>query len=364
MNTLTATQTGWSGNRHVAAVLHGFYAHRILYGITFICLAAAFFEALALGAPTQFKPLYFLILPIVMAVAVVVAFGAMLEMVRLYRCQFQGSLLPELWKKIRDRDLAPQRLSNAVHTMFCMSVFLTGFAALKDMIPIANPFSWDDAFIQLDAIMHFGRQPYEWLAPVLNYPPVTYVLFLNYNIWFLVMIGFFLGLGFARTDTSLRQRYFIAFMLTWIMGTGLFGTVFSSVGPGLYGRLYPDRLDPFVPLLDWLKQSSQTHGIFTLQLMDDLWNSFTKGHGALSGISAMPSMHVASSILFAICGFATGRRWLGWLMVVFNVLIFLGSIHMGWHYAVDGYAGVLIAVVCWWIAGKITDWDRAARGVA
>ena len=88
------------------------------------------------------------------------------------------------------------------------------------------------------------------------------------------------------------------------------------------------------------------------------------GTGLINGISAMPSMHVGTSVLFAILGFSAGKKWLGYLMSVFAFLIFIGSIHLGWHYAIDGYAGAAIAVACWWISGKIVAWDRRKRGVA
>ena len=43
---------------------------------------------------------------------------------------------------------------------------------------------------------------------------------------------------------------------------------------------------------------------------------------------------------------------------MFTFLIFLGSIHLGWHYAIDGYFGAALAVVCWWLTGRLIDWHR------
>jgi membrane-associated phospholipid phosphatase len=141
------------------------------------------------------------------------------------------------------------------------------------------------------------------------------------------------------------------------------GTIFSSVGPGLYGRLLPDAVDPFAPLMDWLNEVAQIHTIFVIPTMNELWKDYESGTGLINGISAMPSMHVGTSVLFAILGFSAGKKWLGYLMSAFAFLIFIGSIHLGWHYAIDGYAGAAIAVACWWVSGKIVEWDRRKRGV-
>ena len=113
----------------------------------------------------------------------------------------------------------------------------------------------------------------------------------------------------------------------------------------------------------WLNEVNQNHTIFALTAMNELWKNYETGTGLINGISAMPSMHVGASILFAILGFASGKKWLGYLLSAFAFLIFIGSIHLGWHYAIDGYAGAVVAVVCWWVAGKIVDWDRRQRGV-
>ena len=40
-------------------------------------------------------------------------------------------------------------------------------------------------------------------------------------------------------------------------------------------------------------------------------------------------------------------------------VILLGSVHLGWHYAVDGYAAIGIALACWWIAGVLARWTMA-----
>lgn len=364
MNTLAMKRGNSFGSRHTFAILDGFKQHRILYALAIFCLLSVFVEATFLGASPNIAIVGLFSLPMLMIFLVFVIMGLILETVRLNRSNYQGALVPALWAKLRDRDFSPQRVSNGLHSIVCLGAFMTGFTALKSAIPTANPFSWDQTFADMDRSLHFGAHPYEWLAPLLNSPIVTLALNINYNLWFFVMFGFCFWHCFARLDNRLRQHYLLAFMMTWFVGTPLLGTVFSSVGPGLFGRLYPEVVDPYQPLMAWLQHANQSYTIYALNMMDELWNSYVRGHGAISGLSAMPSMHVGSSILFVLCGFASGKRWLAWIMVAFCAAIFLGSIHLGWHYAIDGYLGAAVAFLCWWGAGKVTSWDRAARGVA
>jgi len=38
-------------------------------------------------------------------------------------------------------------------------------------------------------------------------------------------------------------------------------------------------------------------------------------------------------------------------------------VHLGWHYAVDGYVAMALAAGLWWIAGPVARWWEAARAV-
>jgi hypothetical protein len=64
----------------------------------------------------------------------------------------------------------------------------------------------------------------------------------------------------------------------------------------------------------------------------------------------MPSIHVAMPVLFALIGWST-QRWLGLLFLLYGLMVFLGSVHLGWHYAVDGYMSVCVMLLVWRAVG-------------
>jgi hypothetical protein len=50
--------------------------------------------------------------------------------------------------------------------------------------------------------------------------------------------------------------------------------------------------------------------------------------------------------MFTIGGFAL-HRWIGWALVAYAAVIWLGSIHLGWHYAADGIVGAALTIGMW-----------------
>jgi hypothetical protein len=65
-------------------------------------------------------------------------------------------------------------------------------------------------------------------------------------------------------------------------------------------------------------------------------------------------MHVAIPVLLAGTGWRI-HRVAGWALTVFAVLILLGSVHLAWHYAVDGYVSIVAVPLLWWLVDRMYD---------
>ena len=64
------------------------------------------------------------------------------------------------------------------------------------------------------------------------------------------------------------------------------------------------------------------------------------------GISAMPSLHNAIAVLYALIAFRIGKA-IGIFMSLYAAIIFVGSVHLGWHYAVDGIIAAIAMYAIW-----------------
>ena len=342
------------------AVIAGFRAHAALYGVALGTYALGLIESLWLGVPLSFSLVSIVTGTTFVFLFLIIGLWLAAEFARLWWTGYEGSPARALQAKLLDDILAPTRVSNTIHAFTANGVFFVGFLAIKKNIPIAMPFAWDQSLMELDRAAHFGHLPHEILAPVFDYPLVTFLINVNYNLWFAVLTAFFFWQGFRKHDSSLRQRYLLAYLTTWLIGTCILGTLFSSAGPCFYSFTATGP-DPYAGLMTYLKDANALYPIWAVPTQATLWQSHLAGFGEIEGVSAMPSMHVATTILFILCARASGTRWLLWFTCVFALAIFVGSILLGWHYAVDGYAGAAVALFGWWAAGKLVKWDRANR---
>jgi hypothetical protein len=198
------------------------------------------------------------------------------------------------------------------------------------------------------------------LWPLLGNPPAILVVNVLYHLWFFWKVAVVVLVAFAAAHRATNLRFFCAFLLTWIIGGTLLATIFSSVGPCFYAFVYPGA-DPFALQLDGLRSFNVDVPVFALSVQQMLWDGqMHPERGKLAGISAMPSMHVATAYLLTRIAFVHDRR-LGYLSAAGLCVIVVGSVLLAWHYLVDGIAGILLAWAAWKVAGILLERRLAAE---
>jgi len=256
-------------------------------------------------------------------------------------------------RRLKDFFFKDGRWAVGLPLLFILQPFIAIFADVKARIPGFNAFSWDQAFDELDRVMHFGTRPWEWLQPVLGYPLITFALNIVYNFWFLAMWMFWVWFAWQEKPGVHRTRTFLSFMLIWAIGGSLFAIAFSSAGPCFFSRLGLTP-DPYAPLMSYLHEVNRIYPVWAIDTQDALWNGYANG-GMLQGISAMPSMHNATTLLIVLACWHLSKFVRG-LTIGLAVLIFIGSIHLGWHYAVDAYLAWAITLAVWFATKPLAVW--------
>lgn len=241
-----------------------------------------------------------------------------------------------------------ERTANSLNGLTASIAFVSAVGVLKGAIAILSPFAWDKALAHADRILHFGRAPDEWLWFIVQSPFALRMLNLAYNFWFIVLIATVFTACITRKDTKLRHQFLMSFMLIWTLGGFFLAMGLSSAGPCFYERL--GLGGDFRPLMQALAAADRIYPIWALSTQNMLWSGYTGATVGSIGISAFPSMHVAMAVLFSL--YATQRsRPAGILMWAFAAVIMVGSVALGWHYAIDGYAGALLSIMIWKACG-------------
>jgi hypothetical protein len=255
---------------------------------------------------------------------------------------------------LRANYLNAERIMTAFPIIFLLPIFTSAFTSLKAMIPIINPFSWDPIFAKFDAIIHGGIQPWALLQPIIGVPIVTSGINFIYNLWFFILLAVLYWQAFSLRDPRVRMQFFLTFILSYMLVGNVLATALSSAGPCYYGRVVEGG-NIYEPLMQYLWSAKQSFPVWAVPIQEKLWEFYKNGKLVLcSGISAMPSVHVSTAFLFTLVGFRTGRA-LGIAFSFFTAFIMIGSVHLGWHYAVDGYVAIVGTWLIWRAVGRLLN---------
>lgn len=263
------------------------------------------------------------------------------------------------WQRFLEVYLNPRAVTAAVLAGLMVAANINVFGAWKLAIPKLHPFDWDPRLAELDQALHFGRHPWEWLRPLLENAQATNILDFSYYTW-LPLVAIVCAWQAWSPRRELRLRFFLTFVLVWIVLGNVAAMCFSSAGPPYWDHVV-GGVNPYRGLFDHLSAVAAQMPLGTPIVQNALWARYTSAvQTPYTGISAMPSIHVAMPVLYALLGWRTWKP-LGVAFAAYGVLILIGSVHLGWHYAIDGYASILGVLVLWWASGKITSNRVPAR---
>lgn len=301
------------------------------------------------AAVTLYSGLYFEVVPMMVLALLLVYPIYVLIAVRPKRA------FAEIGRRIRTELFTVDRLANALPLLVIMPAYFNSFTLIKSALPMISPYRWDSRLEVADRWLHGGVAPWRLLQPLLGEPSMTYAINFGYVLWFFVVWFAIVWQVFNNRDLRTRAQFFGTMMLSWILIGGIGAYLFSSAGPCYFGRV-TGLADPYAPLMAYLHEASAHTKVFALTAQEMLWNYQVDGNVGLGGgISAMPSMHISMAFLL----FLLVRRthWaLGGIAFLYLLVIQIGSVHLGWHYAIDGYAAVLATAAIWWAMGRALDW--------
>jgi PAP2 superfamily len=237
---------------------------------------------------------------------------------------------------------SPYMLAARISPIIMMPFFFASFSVLKMLMPRYVPFWLDETFARMDQFLFFGYHPWQLTHAVFTSAEATTTLDLFYSIWVLLLS--FAIAGFALfAPRQERARFFLSFGGAWFFLGFIGAWLGSSAGPCFLALLNSPLAPEFAGLMQRLHAASNANDTIAqaVEWQEMLWRGYeTQSYRFGMGISAMPSLHNAIALLYVFMGFRFGKLP-GLIMAAYAVIIFIGSIHLGWHYAVDGiFSGI------------------------
>jgi hypothetical protein len=262
-----------------------------------------------------------------------------------------GRLTRAAWRRAyalrRDELIARAALSTA--TCLLMVGLFSLFALWKASIPALNPWHWDVTLARIDRLVHGGSVPQDLTRAWIGHLG-TIVLDKLYFLYFSVVALFVVWQSF-RAPSLGRTRLLLAITMTYSLLGNLGAILLSSGGPVYYERLVGQH-SPYGRQAAFLSHFRRLHAT---RIQENIWQWLqTHTYVPFGSISAMPSMHVALTSLVAL-GCWQRSRWLGAVAWGYVAMIMLGSVHLNWHYAIDGYVALLGTLLIWWLSGRLVQ---------
>ena len=235
------------------------------------------------------------------------------------------------------------------------ATLLASFNAFKQMVlPLAG-FGWDPMLAAADRAFFFGNDPWRITHALFGSPQATLFIDRAYHGWFVPMsLGLIACAWMPRATFRLRTQYMLSYIAVWIGIGSVLAFLMPSAGPCFYEH-FVGPAPHFNELLQRLGDVQAVTGshLTSLANQDKLVQLFSADKLIVGGgISAMPSVHNALAALFALAAYQLNRT-IGWIVWAYAGLIWLGSIHLGWHYALDGLVAIALTYGIWIACGRV-----------
>jgi hypothetical protein len=207
------------------------------------------------------------------------------------------------------------------------------FMILKPELNVLFPFWADPHLADFDHWI-LGRDAWRPFSGA----NLALIAWLYSPFWFFSMLLTFFWL-LLKPASNTKAAAIIAYFAIWSVFGPIGQALFSSGGPIFYQRLgFGDRFSamPVTPLVHTLSNY--------------LWTTFQgRSLAPGAGISAMPSLHIATMAWMTIVFASYRSRWTI-PAAILSVFIYAGSVALGWHYAVDGLVGAVGAWFSFYVA--------------
>lgn len=221
----------------------------------------------------------------------------------------------------------------------CLLPLLSVHFLLKSFIHLLNARTWDVLLLAWDQTLFFGLDPGRFFTGLFFQSTFLKAIDLVYSVLYPVHIAAACTIFLSLLPPARRLAFLSAWSFLWIAGT-VFYLSLPSWGPVF---VTPDT---FEPTLQHMPHTVSVQSVLYREIRSLVQHPLAPREVRYGCVAAFPSLHLAVVTLIALASRQLSRTWF-----VFNVLVVLlmliGSVVTGYHYLLDGWAGILIGAAVW-----------------
>jgi hypothetical protein len=234
-----------------------------------------------------------------------------------------------------------ERLTLVVIGLVCFYVTYVSYRNLKSFLPfVMGEQKYDRELHLVDKALFLGHEPATVLHAMLGTEFSAHVLSAIY-LWFLPLVPLAVtGWLIWSRNISFGYWFVTSQVIAWTLGTASYYAL-PTLGPGFeYSWLYGDLAE--TPTADLMNSLSDARADVVLGGVES----------AVQSVAGFASLHCAVTLLVALMVQYTVRNriahWIFWAN--FGITIF-ATLYFGWHYVADDVAGILIALIAFYLGG-------------
>lgn len=216
---------------------------------------------------------------------------------------------------------------------------------LKSFIHLINRRVWDLQLLEIDRWFLFGRSPSIFFVELFNHALLLSVLDWIYSFLYYFVLFISVGVLLVVPHMRVRLTFVAAYSSMWITGMVLY-LALPSWGPVFVWS------EIFETCLVHMPRTVSVQSVLFEEISSLVRDPLAPRVVRFGCVAAFPSLHVAVVTLFTLASRHVSRRWF-YGNALLTMLMLLGSVITGYHYLIDGLAGIVLTVILWFGWGAL-----------
>ncbi len=238
-------------------------------------------------------------------------------------------------------DPTPVRLETLVllRSLLCLLPVLSLHFLLKSFIHLFNPRTWDLSLLEWDRVFFLGLSPSLFFTGLFVRPSFLHAIDVVYSVLYPLIVVGSCAAFLSLLPPVRRLAFTAAWAFLWMAGSLLY-VALPTWGPVFVAP------EVFEGVLQRMPVTVGVQSVLFKEIASLVAHPYSERLVRFGSVAAFPSLHLGAITLIALASRGVSRTWFAF-NGLFVLLMLIGSVVTGYHYLLDGWAGILLGLGVW-----------------